>query len=138
MFKNPAITPELKVENFQESLSFYTKLAGFEVLYDRPENEFAMLGINGARLMIEGLTDKSRTWKVGVLERPFGRGMHFQIEVQNVDGLYAKFKDANWPVFMEMEEKWYRMGEVETGNKQFLVQDPDGYLLRFFQNMGTR
>ena len=138
MPKNPAITPELKVENFQESLNFYTKLAGFEVLYDRPEHDFAMLGINGARLMIEGLTDKSRTWKVGVLERPFGRGMHFQIEVQDVDGLYKNFKDANWPIFLEMEEKWYRADDKEVGNKQFLVQDPDGYLLRFFQDIGVR
>lgn len=138
MNKNPAVTPELKVLNFQESLNFYSKLAGFEVLYDRPENDFAMLGINGARIMIEGLTDKSRTWKVGVLEQPFGRGMHLQIEVEDVEKLYKKFKDANWPIFFEMEEKWYRVGDIETGNKQFLVQDPDGYLLRFFQDMGTR
>ena len=71
--KNPSITPELKVTNFKASLDFYTKLAGFVVLYDRPENNFAMLGLNGSRLMIEELTDGSRTWKVGELEQPFGR-----------------------------------------------------------------
>ncbi len=25
-----------------------------------------------------------------------------------------------------------------TGARQFLVQDPDGYLLRFFQSLGQR
>jgi catechol 2,3-dioxygenase-like lactoylglutathione lyase family enzyme len=134
----PTLIPELKVLDFQESLNFYTKLAGFEVLYDRPEHDFAMLEIDGARLMIEGLSDKSRTWKVADLERPFGRGMHLQLEVRDVDRLYRQFKDADWPIFLEMEEKWYRMGDVETGNRQFLVQDPDGYLFRFFQDIGTR
>jgi hypothetical protein len=88
--------------------------------------------------MIEGISDNTRRWNVGVLERPFGRGMHLQIEVQDVDRLCQGFKDAAWPIFFEMEERWYRMGDVETGNRQFLVQDPDGYLLRFFQDLGRR
>ncbi|MDO8483030.1 MAG: VOC family protein [bacterium] len=138
MTEKTTLTPELKVLDFKKSLDFYTKLAGFEILYDRPEEDFAMLGINGARLMIEGLTDKSRTWKVGELKRPFGRGMHFQIEVPDVQSLYQNFKKADYPIFFEMEEKWYRMNDKELGNKQFLVQDPDGYLLRFFQDLGTR
>ena len=132
------LIPELKVVDFKKSLDFYTKLAGFEIIYERKENDFAMLGINNARLMIEGLTDKSRAWKVGELERPFGRGMHFQIEVLDVQSLYLGFKKADYPIFFEMEEKWYRKNDQEVGNKQFLVQDPDGYLLRFFQDMGTR
>jgi hypothetical protein len=28
--------------------------------------------------------------------------------------------------------------DVYVGQKQFLVQDPDGYLLRFGQELGTR
>ncbi len=136
--KAPSITPELKVTNFKTSFDFYTTLAGFVVLYDRPENNFAMLGLNSSRLMIEELTDGSRTWKVGELERPFGRGMHFQIEVDDVDSLHQKFLEAKWPIFFAMEEKWYRMVDKETGNRQFLVQDPDGYLLRFYQDLGVR
>lgn len=134
----PTLTPELKVLDFQKSLDFYTKLAGFKILYDRPEDGFAMLEINGANLMIEELSDKSRTWKVGKLERPFGRGMHFQIEIPDVQSLYENFKKANYPIFFEMEEKWYRKNDTELGNKQFLVQDPDGYLLRFCQDLGVR
>lgn len=138
MTEKTILTPELKVFNFKESLDFYIQLAGFEILYDRPEEDFAMLGINGARLMIEGLTEKSRTWKVGELERPLGRGMHFQIEVPDVQSLYENFKKAGYPIFFDMEEKWYRKNDQQLGNKQFLVQDPDGYLLRFFQDLGSR
>jgi catechol 2,3-dioxygenase-like lactoylglutathione lyase family enzyme len=136
--KTSTLTPELKVSNIKSSLEFYTDIAGFKILYDRPEHGFAMLGINGARLMLEELNDKSRTFKVGDLERPFGRGMHFQIEVKDVDTLYQNFRRSGHPLFLEMEEKWYRVDDKETGNRQFLVQDPDGYLLRFFEDMGTR
>jgi hypothetical protein len=41
-------------------------------------------------------------------------------------------------LFMALEEKWYRTGDVETGVHQFLVQDPDGYLVRFSAWIGER
>jgi catechol 2,3-dioxygenase-like lactoylglutathione lyase family enzyme len=133
MTKKTTLIPELKVCDYAKSLDFYTRLAGFKILYERPEDDFAMLGMNDARLMIEGITDKTRSWIVGEMERPFGRGMHLQIEVEDVEGLYQAFKKAKYPLFLDMEEKWYRIHDKEIGHKQFLVQDPDGYLLRFFQ-----
>ena len=138
MTKNPTLIPELQVLDYDKSLDFYTRLARFEVVYDRREENFAMLETNGARLMIEGLTIKSRSWLVGQMERPFGRGMHLQIEVQDVDRLYQSFKKAEYQIFFDLEEKWYRVNDKEIGHKQFLVQDPDGYLLRFFEKIGSR
>ena len=129
------IIPELKVLEFAKSLEFYTKLAGFKVLYDREEEDFAMLELNGAKLMIEGL-GKNRSWIAASLERPFGRGMHLQVAVENVESLYQHFKKAEYPIFFPLEEKWYRVKDRKVGHKQFLVQDPDGYLLRFFEKIG--
>lgn len=134
----PTLIPELKVSNFKNSLNFYTNIVGFKILYSRPEDDFAMLEINGARLMIEGLTEKTRNWEVGPLEKPFGRGINFQIEVKDVQGLHDNFIKFKYPIYLNMEEKWYRKDKVEVGNKQFLVQDPDGYLLRFFEGLGER
>jgi hypothetical protein len=37
-----------------------------------------------------------------------------------------------------IEEKWYRANDVELGNRQFIILDPDGYMLRFFQDLGER
>ena len=138
MTKNPSLIPELQVLDYDKSLDFYTRLAGFEVIYDRPEENFAMLETNSARLMIEELSTKSRSWLVGQMERPFGRGMHLQIEVQDIHRLYQRFKDAEYRIFFDLEEKWYRVNDIEIGHKQFLVQDPDGYLLRFFEKIGSR
>ena len=138
MTKNPSLIPELQVLDYDKSLDFYTRLAGFEVIYDRSEENFAMLETNGARLMIEEISTKSRSWLVGQMERPFGRGMHLQIEVQDIHRLYQRFKDAEYRIFFDLEEKWYRVNDIEIGHKQFLVQDPDGYLLRFFEKIGSR
>lgn len=133
----PTLVPEFKVTNFEKSLDFYTRLCEFKVHYDRPEEKFAMLERDGAMLMIELMEAQDR-WAVGERKYPLGQGINFQIEVKNVDVLYGNFKNDNYPIFFDMEEKWYRMDNTEGGNRQFLVQDPDGYLLRFFQDLGSR
>ena len=72
------------------------------------------------------------------LEFPFGRGVNLQIEVSAVDPLYASVQRAGLTVPIPLEERWYRQDDSEAGNRQFVVADPDGYLLRFFQDLGTR
>ena len=62
----------------------------------------------------------------------------FQITVPAIEPILATLACAEWPLFMEPEQKWYRTGAVETGVHQFLVQDPDGYLIRFSANIGQR
>ena len=79
-----------------------------------------------------------RLWITAPLERPFGRGINFQITVDDVAPILASLDAAGWPLFLKPEEVWYRAGTSETGVKQFLVQDPDGYLVRFSQSLGLR
>lgn len=137
MVANNPMIPELNCTDFKKSRAFYTDILGFRVDYERVEEGFAMLEREGAFLMIDEI-GLDRTWATGDLDYPLGRGINLQIEVSDVDTLYASVKAANHPVFLDMEEKWYRAGDIYVGNRQFLVQDPDGYLLRFFQDMGER
>ena len=60
------------------------------------------------------------------------------MQVADLDAARRRIRDAQWPVFVETEEKWYRAGGIEIGVRQFLVQDPDGYLLRLQQEIGER
>lgn len=39
---------------------------------------------------------------------------------------------------MDLEEKWYRQNDKLLGEKNFLVMDPDGYLLRFIEDLGEK
>jgi catechol 2,3-dioxygenase-like lactoylglutathione lyase family enzyme len=131
------LVPELSVTNFQNSLKFYTEIIGFVIKYDRPEEGFAYLELGEVELMIDQL-GKGRDWKTGEFEYPFGRGVNFEITVEDIEPILDKLKQNNITLFMEVEEKWYRKNDHEVGNKQFLVQDPDGYLLRFAQDLGKR
>lgn len=131
------LVPELYVTNFLKSRDFYKNILGFTVDYQRKEEGFAFLSLGKAQLMIDEIGE-SRTWHTGTFEYPLGRGINFQIEVKDVDSIYEKLKNHKIPIFLKMEEKWYRKNDKEVGNKQFLVQDPDGYLLRSAQDLGER
>ena len=100
------------------------------VAFDRLYDGFAYLDLDGAQIMLEE-RDRSRNWIVGPMEALFGRSINFQIGARTIDPILASLAAADWPLFMKPEEKWYRNGDVEAGVHHFLVQDPDGYLIRF-------
>lgn len=129
------LIPELSVTDIQKSLPFYTDILGFKVEYSRPEEKFYFLSIDGAQLMVEEVNNH---WWTGELERPFGRGLNFQIEVSDVSAIIGRLEEAGIALFRPLKESWYRGDGVEFGQLEFLVQDPDGYLLRFIQDIGER
>ncbi|MGE7367801.1 hypothetical protein ACQKKX_01865 [Neorhizobium sp. NPDC001467] len=72
----------------------------------------------------------------GALERPVGRGINLEIKVSDVSVIASSLKAVGWPLFRALKDSWYRIGAEEIGAREFLVQDPDGYLLRFSQPIG--
>lgn len=132
------IVPELYCSDFPRSLHFYTTVLGFSVRYVRQEERFAYLDLAGAALMIEQTVEDVRTLVAGGLDYPFGRGINLQISIDDVDALYARAQAAGSRIFWPLEERWYRRHGEEVGNRQFVVMDPDGYLLRFAQDLGAR
>ena len=137
MNDQPALVPELICTDLHRSVLFYVDVLGFEVAYQRTEDKFAYLTLGDAHLMLEQ-AGTGRKFLIGALERPFGRGMNLQVRVPNVVSLYAGVTTDGAPIVLELEEKWYRIGDELAGNRQFVVEDPDGYLLRFFQDMGRK
>lgn len=128
--------PELSVSNLENSLSFY-KTLGFKVTYERPENKFVFLSKGEIQFMLQELSDNEK-WDLAPLTYPFGNGINFQLEVDSVDKIYSKLKEHNYPIAFDIEENWYRQDYKLLGNKEFLVQDPDGYLLRFSEDLGEK
>jgi hypothetical protein len=82
--------------------------------------------------------ESNNNWWTGELEQPFGRGINFQIEVSDVSVLVERLEESDIALFRPIDESWYRVGDFEIGKIAFLVQDPDGYLLRFTQDIGER
>ncbi|WP_102226304.1 bleomycin resistance protein [Acidimangrovimonas sediminis] len=133
----PALVPELGVTDWRASRAFYVDVLGFDCRYERPEEGFCFLCLGTAELMIDQM-GAGRDFVLVPPDAPFGRGMNLQIEVPAIAPFLAALKAAGHPLFLPPEDRWYRRNDIELGNRQFLVADPDGYLLRFFQSLGER
>ncbi|NTJ42782.1 VOC family protein [Agrobacterium larrymoorei] len=134
-----ALVPELAVSDWHKSRTFYCDLIGFHVVYERPEEGFTYLALGDAQLMIDQI-GAGRTFEQdgAPISFPFGRGMNLQLSVPSLDPVLERLKLARIKLFLPLEEKWYRKGETEAGNRQFVVADPDGYLIRPFESLGER
>lgn len=133
------LIPELSVLNFEKSLNFYTKIIGFKLDYQREESKFAFLSLQGSQIMIDqGNDTKESPWFTGVLEYPRGRGIHFQIEVKDISIILKRLNKYKYPIKEYPKEYWFRKENALIGIKGFLVIDPDGYLLMFNEDIGTR
>jgi catechol 2,3-dioxygenase-like lactoylglutathione lyase family enzyme len=130
------LVPELLVRDIEVSLRFWRDLLGFRVLYERKAEGFVYLARERAEVMLENLGERS--WNVGGMEPPFGRGINLQIEASSLRPMLEALSSAGWPLYQQPEERWYRVGNTDAGQRQFLVQDPDGYLLRFAQSLTSR
>lgn len=121
--------PEILVRDFQKSLHFY-RLLGFVDRYQR--EKFAYLEYDGAQFMI---CEQDGSWETADMAVPYGRGVNFQFSTNEIDRLIAALTNAAIPLYEPKHEKWRDIGGVQMGSAEFLVQDPDGYLLRFSQSI---
>ncbi|UUX49234.1 VOC family protein [Nisaea acidiphila] len=134
-----ALVPEFAVSDWRASKRFYCELLGFECRYERPEEGFCYLALGDAELMIDQI-GAGRTFDDGHAPTayPFGKGLNVQIRVSSTEPLLNALAAQDYALFLPLEEKWYRVGASEKGNRQFVVADPDGYLLRFYEDLGSR
>jgi catechol 2,3-dioxygenase-like lactoylglutathione lyase family enzyme len=129
------LSPELLVSDLTRSLAFWRDLCGFKVAYERAEERFVYLDRSGLQLMLKELGSPTRAWMNCDLERPFGRGVNFQFRIGDVDRLAAKFVTADWTILLPLEDKLYHVGARDLRVRQFAAPDPDGYVVRFSQDI---
>ena len=129
------IVPEFDVFNLKESLRFYVNLIGFDIAYDGKEDKFTFLQFENVQIMIQEIDFENNKWNTGKLEYPLGVGINFQFDTTNIDEIYTRLKKENYKIFVELEDHWYRKDNILMGCREFLVQDPNGYLLRFSQDL---
>ena len=125
------MVPELTVMDFPASLHFYVNVLGFKIMIKRTEPDFAYLNLGEAQLMLEQYNPDG--WNTGELTKPLGRGINFQIEVDDVEQILARVHVHGVTLYRDLHDNHYSIGESSACQREFLVQDPDGYLLRFSQ-----
>jgi len=131
-----SLLPELYVTDFKKSLNFYTEILRFKVEYQRNDPNFAFLSYQSSQLMIQELVPGEK--EKMKLEYPFGRGINFQIETGNVRQIIDSLKWHNYPIKRGVKDNWYQGRNTRYGCREILVLDPDGYLLRFSQDIGEK
>lgn len=122
-----SLIPELSVTDIDRSKEFYLKL-GFKIIYERKEDKFAFIELEGNQLMIEEINDN---WNTGKLEYPFGRGINISMTINYIDKYYQDLVNKNIIFFKGIMTNEYDVNGKTYLDKEFLIQDPDGYLLRF-------
>ena len=123
-----SLIPELSVSSIETSKDFYVNKLGFKIEYERKEDKFIFISFKNNQIILEEINNN---WSVGLLEYPFGRGINFEMTVSNIDELYNKVKASNITLFKDLMISNYRKDNKTIVQKEFLIQDPDGYLLRF-------
>lgn len=123
------LIPELTVIDIVKTKHFYIDILGFTIEYEREADKFIFVSLDGSQFMFEELHTDG--WNVATMEYPFGRGINFSIEVDDIDVIYEKLRHEDYPLYRKMMVNEYEVAGNCLEQKEFLVQDPDGYLLRF-------
>ena len=109
------------VDDVDAAIAFYTEMLGFQVVM-HPAPPFAMLKRDDLRLLLNqpggGQATRARMPAPGGWNR-------FQIEVDDVDALYARLKSNGGKFRSEVI--------TGTGGKQVIIDDPSGNPVELFQ-----
>ncbi|WP_298899578.1 VOC family protein [uncultured Psychroserpens sp.] len=126
-----SIAPQFIVKNVLESVQFYTKKLGFDINWmHKKDPKFAILEKGGVTIMFrqlkkEGFVRPNREpfiesgWHTSAAET-----WDAYIWVDNADDLYQRFKDQDVSIIKPIQD-------TEYGNRDFEIEDPDGYILCF-------
>ena len=120
--------PELSVFDIERTKKFYREL-GFKIEYERTEDKFVFMSFQDSQFMFEQIHDDG--WSTGELIYPLGRGINFSIAVDDIEELYKLVNNLNIELYRELTRNIYQVNGIEEIQIEFLIQDPNGYLLRF-------
>lgn len=122
-----SLIPELSVTDIEKSKEFYLNL-GFKIMYERKEDKFCFLYLEDNQIMIEEINNN---WNVGEMKYPFGNGINISMTVSDIYSFYESIISKKIVLFRKIKTSKYRVDDIIYEDKEFLLQDPDGYLLRF-------
>ena len=122
------LIPELSVFDIFQTKNFYEEL-GFKIEYERQKEKFIFMSFQDSQFMFEQIHDEG--WNTGELTYPLGRGVNFSIAVDDIENLYTLVKSKKLEIYKKLTKSVYLVNGIEEIQMEFLIQDPNGYLLRF-------
>lgn len=119
------LTPNLVVSNVEQSLAFYRDVLGFTVAATVPDARPYVFAIvqSGAVQIFLNAPEPAIAEYPAFAGRPIGGTLTLYIEVAGIQALHEGL-NGRLHIVTPLEKKWY-------GVTEFVVQDPDGYLITF-------
>ncbi|HVK46629.1 MAG TPA: VOC family protein [Pseudobacter sp.] len=116
-YQNMKMNAGIITSKLAESKAFYTKVLGFDVVF---ENEFyLLLNAPGGHANLSFLLPNHPSQQPLFRKAFQGQGIYLTIEVEDVDKLYAVIKKKGVPIKIELrDEPW--------GDRHFAIEDPNG------------
>jgi uncharacterized glyoxalase superfamily protein PhnB len=104
------------------SVKFYKKL-GFEMI--ESNDNVSVVELSGFQVMLVSMRDEPE-FNRDALAGDKGRGMYLYLRVEDADAFHASLSEKGiTPYTSPRDWPW--------GNREFIVKDPDGYKLCFWQ-----
>lgn len=121
-----SLTPNLMVNDVEETIEYYTDILGFTVLMTVPEKgklDWAMVKRNDVVMMFQSKKSLSSELPRLAGEKP-GGGLTFYIKVDRITELHEQLFHNEVEIISDLESTFYNTIE-------FSVVDINGYVLTF-------
>lgn len=125
------LTPNLMVNNVNETVDFYQKILGFVLIMSVPEEgvlNWAMVQHGQVSMMFQQRENIIAEYPV-LKNTPLGGGLTFYIRLRDVKGLYNKIK-TQVTIVLDLHNTFY-------GAEEFAIQDNNGFVLTFAEDSST-
>ena len=122
------LEPLIYVSDLNKSISFYVDLLGFkpgELYPNKKVPTYAPVYIGESKLMLCQAREGNQKFHPKGLG---GTGLQLFVKVEDVDKIFADIKDKVQIVDNLEIKSW--------GDREFTIQDPDGYLISFYSPSG--
>ena len=128
--KLESLTPNLMVEDVQETINYYHGVLGFDTIDKVPENGVDLVWANLKKGDVEIMVQSVESLIEDIPEirhEKIGGGTTLFIKMTGVEKLYEDLYEAA-DVVVQMKDTFY-------GTKEFTIRDVNGYILTFAELM---
>jgi uncharacterized glyoxalase superfamily protein PhnB len=125
------LTPNLMVEDVNQTVDFYKNQLGFDLIATVPETghfNWAMMKQGGVEMQFQQRA--SLTEEITVLkDKPIGGALTLYIGVEGIEELHERLK-SNVTIVQAMHSTFY-------GTQEFAIQDINGFIISFAETIAN-
>lgn len=118
--KTTSLYPVICTDKLAKTRTFYLDNFPFRVVFD--SDWYVSLCLDSERPFELALLDYRHETLPKSFRKPFAGGLLINFEVEEVDGVFRRFRDAGLPVHLELRDEAF-------GQRHFITSDPNGVLI---------